>query len=88
MKKKDSLKERQKKTMNLIYEHQMIQAIAYIEGKNNLMTHDLLVMHQGNLELVDYCCLKNKYFVLNPRSRFNSSRMENAHFQSIKALEL
>lgn len=50
-----------KRRMNLIYEHQMIQALAYLEKRDNLMTHEVFVLRKGNLELLDYACLKNKY---------------------------
>jgi hypothetical protein len=58
----------------------MIQSIAYLEGKRNITTNDLFVVTKGRLDVLDYCCLKNKYLVMQKDNRFNVERMESERF--------
>ncbi|TNV82962.1 hypothetical protein FGO68_gene5085 [Halteria grandinella] len=74
--------------MDLIFEHQMIQSLAYLDGKQNITTNDLFIVSNGDVELYDYCCLHNKYFVMQRDNNFNINRMESSRFQSLKQLEL
>ncbi|TNV82790.1 hypothetical protein FGO68_gene10337 [Halteria grandinella] len=74
--------------MDLIFEHQMIQSIAYLEGTASRTTNDVFIVQKGTLELIDYSCLKNKYFVLSEKSRFKNERMKLERFQGLKQLEL
>ncbi|TNV82781.1 hypothetical protein FGO68_gene3595 [Halteria grandinella] len=64
----DKKQRKLQKLMDLIFEHQMIQSLAYLDNAVNKTTNDLFVVSKGSLELIDYCCLKNKYFILRRSS--------------------